>query len=59
MGETTDKVKGKLNEAVGNVKQASDDPVTRQEGREQEAKGHGQQAKGAIKGAIDAVLDKI
>ena len=59
MGEITDKLKGNLNQAAGQVKQASADPVVRDEGREQEAKGHLQEAKGTVKGAIKSVVDKI
>jgi uncharacterized protein YjbJ (UPF0337 family) len=52
MGEFTDKVKGNVNEAVGNLKQQSVDPATRDEGKAQELKGEGQQIKGAVKGAL-------
>lgn len=52
MGELTDKVKGNANEAVGEIKQRSDDPETRGEGQRQEAKGKGQQLKGKVKGAL-------
>jgi uncharacterized protein YjbJ (UPF0337 family) len=52
MGELTDKIKGNLNEAAGKLKQHSDDPATRSEGRGQEVKGKVQQIKGAIKGAL-------
>ena len=53
MGEFTDKVKGNVNEAVGNAKQQSNDPDTRDEGAGQELKGKAQQLKGAVKGAIN------
>jgi uncharacterized protein YjbJ (UPF0337 family) len=56
MGELKDKAKGIANEVAGNVKQQSNDPVTRQEGREQERKGEAQNLKGTIKGALG---DKI
>ena len=52
MGELTDKIKGNVNEAVGNLKQRSDDPDTRDEGAGQELKGQVQQVKGAVKGAL-------
>ena len=56
MGELKDKAKGIGNEIAGNVKQASDDPVDRAEGRAQERKGEAQNLKGAVKGAFG---DKI
>ena len=56
MGELKDKAKGIANEVAGNAKQASSDPVTREEGREQESKGEWQNLKGAVKGALG---DKI
>ena len=56
MGELKDKAKGIANEIAGNVKQASDNPDTRAEGRAQERKGEGQNLKGKIKGAFG---DKI
>jgi uncharacterized protein YjbJ (UPF0337 family) len=52
MGELVDKVKGNLNEAVGKVKQQSDDPDTRDEGAGQEVKGKAQQFVGKVKGAL-------
>ena len=52
MGELTDKIKGNVNEAVGKVKQQSDDPATRDEGTGQEAKGKTQQFVGKVKGAL-------
>ena len=52
MGELTDKIKGNVNEAVGKVKQQSDDPDTRDEGARQELKGKGQQFVGKVKGAL-------
>ena len=39
MGEFTEKVKGNANEAAGELKQKSDNPETRAEGQNQEAKG--------------------
>lgn len=52
MGELTDKAKGNANEAVGKVKQESDNPETRDEGRKQETKGKAQQLKGEVKGKL-------
>ena len=56
MGELKDKARGVANEVAGNIKQASNDPVTRQEGRTQESKGEWQNLKGEVKGALG---DKI
>lgn len=53
MGEFTDKIKGAVNNAVGNAKQESDNPETRAEGERQELKGDVQETKGKIKGAIN------
>lgn len=52
MGELKDKVKGVANEVVGEAKQHSRDPDTRDEGEGQELKGQAQQVKGAVKGAL-------
>jgi len=52
MGELKDKARGIANEMAGNVKQASDDPDTRAEGRAQESKGEFQNLKGEVKGAL-------
>ena len=52
MGELTDKIKGNVNEAIGKVKQRSNDPVKRDEGAGQELKGRGQKVLGKIKGAL-------
>ena len=52
MGELKDKAKGIANEVAGNVKQTSDDPDTRAEGRKQERKGEAQNLKGKIEGAF-------
>jgi len=52
MGELKDKVTGAVNEAVGKVKQQSDDSATRDDGAKQELKGDVQQVKGAVKGAL-------
>lgn len=56
MGELIDKTKGLANQAIGNIKQLSTDPVTRKEGLAQERKGEAQNLKGAVKGAFG---DKI
>jgi uncharacterized protein YjbJ (UPF0337 family) len=53
MGEFTDKIKGAVNNAVGNAKQKSDNPETRAEGERQELKGDVQDTKGKIKGVIN------
>ena len=52
MGELVDKIKGNVNEAVGKVKQQSDNPDTRAEGAGQESKGKAQQTIGKVKGAL-------
>ena len=52
MGELTDKIKGNVNEAIGKVKQQSDNPETRDEGAAQEIKGKAEQTVGKIKGAL-------
>ena len=52
MGELTDKIKGNVNEAIGKVKQQSDNPATRDEGAGQELKGKGQKFVGKVKGAL-------
>lgn len=52
MGEFVDKVKGNVNEAIGKAKQNSDNPETRAEGANQEAKGKAQQFSGKVKGAL-------
>lgn len=52
MGELTDKAKGLANEVSGKVKQQSNDPDTRAEGRAQESKGEAQNLKGKVKGAL-------
>lgn len=52
MGELTDKIKGNVNEAIGKVKQHSDDPETRDEGATQEVQGKAEQLKGKVKGLL-------
>jgi len=59
MSSTKDKVKGKTNEVVGRVKQASSKPSTRAEGRTQEAKGEAQQVKGKVKASLKDRIDKV
>lgn len=56
MGELSDKAKGVANEVAGKAKQASDNPATRAEGRQQERKGEAQNVVGSVKGALG---DKI
>ena len=58
MGSTKDKLKGKTNEMVGKIKQASDKPSTRAEGRMQERKGEAQQLKGKVKENLKDRVDK-
>jgi uncharacterized protein YjbJ (UPF0337 family) len=53
MGELTDKIKGNANQAIGDMKQNSADPVVRDEGDAQKLKGTGQELKGKIKGVIN------
>jgi uncharacterized protein YjbJ (UPF0337 family) len=52
MGELTDKIKGNVDEIAGKLKQGSDDPETRDEGKDQELKGKGEQFVGNVKGAL-------
>lgn len=52
MGEFTDKLKGNVKEAKGKIKQESDNPRTRQEGRDDEVKGKARQTIGKVKGAL-------
>ncbi len=52
MGELVDKIKGNANEAIGKVKQQSNNPDTRAKGVAQELKGKGQQLAGKVKGAL-------
>lgn len=49
MGELTDKIKGNTNEAMGKAKQHGD-AESREQGRQQEAKGKAQQMEGEVKG---------
>ena len=53
MGEFTDKLKGNVNQAVGDMKKGSADPDVRDEGRAQETKGDVQELKGKVKGVIN------
>lgn len=52
MGELKDKLKGKYNEAAGQLKQWSDDPKTKLEGKKQEAKGKAQNLKAKVEGVL-------
>lgn len=52
MGELTDKIKGNLNEAAGKIKQQSDNPAKREEGKNQQAKGKAEKFVGKVKGAL-------
>ncbi len=52
MGELIDKIKGTVNEAIGDAKQHFDNPETKSEGQAQEAKGKMQKAAGSVKGAF-------
>lgn len=52
MGELTDKIKGNIKEAIGGVKQQSNDPDVRAEGTADKAEGKGDQFKGKVKGAL-------
>jgi uncharacterized protein YjbJ (UPF0337 family) len=52
MGKLTDNIKGTINEVVGNLKQESDKPEDKAEGKVQELKGKAQKVKGKIEGAL-------
>lgn len=52
MGELTDKIKGNVNEAMGKIKQHSEDAETRDKGEVQEATGKAEQLKGKVKGLL-------
>ncbi|WP_267435352.1 CsbD family protein [Sphingomonas sp. GM_Shp_1] len=56
MGELTDKIKGNVNELVGNAKEAlgdhNRDADLKAEGQAQQIKGKGQEVKGSVKGAL-------
>ena len=52
MGELIDKIKGNVNEAIGKVKQESNNPDTQADGAAQEIKGKAQQTAGKVKGAL-------
>lgn len=62
MTSTTDKIKGKANEAVGKGKQgvgeATDNDRLKGEGKLQETKGEGQQVKGEAKDTLKKGVDK-
>ena len=53
MGEIKDRLKGNTNQAIGDLKQQSDDPAVRDEGAAQKLKGTGQNHKGKVKGIIN------
>ena len=53
MGEIKDRLKGNANQAIGDIKQQSDNPDVRDEGAAQKLKGVGQDVKGKIKGVIN------
>jgi len=53
MGEFTDRLKGNVNQAIGDAKQESADPDVRAEGDAQKLKGEGQDLKGKVKGVIN------
>jgi uncharacterized protein YjbJ (UPF0337 family) len=53
MGEIKDRIKGNANQAIGDMKQQSADPDTRDEGSAQKLKGAGQEFKGKVKGVIN------
>lgn len=62
MGSTTDKIKGHVNEAIGNAKQGIGKVVGSEklqaEGKAQELKGEGQQAIGKAKEAVKDAADR-
>jgi uncharacterized protein YjbJ (UPF0337 family) len=62
MGSTSDKVKGKVNEAAGKVRQAigraADNQEEQVKGKIQETKGKAQVAKGEVKDAVKKVVDR-
>lgn len=53
MGGLTDKIKGTINEVIGDAKQESDDTETKVDGVKQELKGKAQKAKGDLKDEVD------
>jgi uncharacterized protein YjbJ (UPF0337 family) len=63
MGATTDKIKGKANELIGEAKQGIGEVVGSQklqgEGLIQEGKGHAQQGVGEAKQAAKDTADKV
>lgn len=52
MGKLTDTIKGTINEVVGDLKQESDKPEDKAEGKVQEMKGKVQKVKGKVEGAL-------
>ncbi len=62
MSSTSDKVKGKANEAIGKGKkgvgEATNDHRMKGEGKAQETKGKGQQLKGTAKDKVKNAIDR-
>lgn len=58
MGELKEKVKGNANEAAGEMKQKSDDPETRAEGRAQERKGEASSSRAKSKANSATTSDR-
>lgn len=62
MSSTSDKVKGKTNEALGKGKkgvgEATSDRKMKGEGKTQETKGKGQQVKGSAKDKVKKAVDR-
>ena len=52
MGEFKEKAKGQVNETIGNLKQESDNPETRAEGKDQETRGEFQKVECEVEGAL-------
>ncbi|MGY6636004.1 MAG: CsbD family protein [Erythrobacter sp.] len=52
MGKLTENIKGTINEVVGGLKQESDRPEDKAEGKVQELKGKAQKVKGKVEGAL-------
>jgi uncharacterized protein YjbJ (UPF0337 family) len=63
MGETTDKMHGAANKAAGSVKEGigklTGDEKLQAEGKMQQVKGHAQEAKGEVKGAVKKGIDNL
>jgi len=52
MGKLTENIKGTINEVVGGLKQESDKPEDKAEGKVQDLKGKAQKVKGKVEGAL-------